>query len=141
MSQLPNRYGRLIEAIFFKHYQAGTIQIEFERAELVSMAQDLGIRLPKNLGDVVYTFRYRHELPERIATTAPAGAEWIIRPAGRGRYHFALVAQSTITPSLLLAETKIPTPHRVSSCATRWATNRACWPRFVTTGCSTSSRG
>lgn len=108
MSQLPNRYGRLIEAIFFKHYQAGTIQIEFERAELVSMAQDLGIRLPKNLGDVVYTFRYRHELPERIATTAPAGAEWIIRPAGRGRYHFALVAQSTITPSLLLAETKIP---------------------------------
>jgi len=56
---------------------------------------------------VLYSFRYRTPLPASIAQTAPAGFEWIIRPAGRALYRFVLVRQSIIAPSSVLAETKI----------------------------------
>jgi hypothetical protein len=57
---------------------------------------------------VLYTFRYRASLPERITSTAPEGYEWIIRPAGIARYQFALTPRLVIIPSNILAETKIP---------------------------------
>jgi hypothetical protein len=68
----------------------------------------LGIVLPKNLGDVLYSFRYRTLLPKSITSKAPKGHEWIIRPAGKGKYKLAIVKQSAIIPSSVLAETKIP---------------------------------
>lgn len=80
----------------------------FERAEINQVADELGIELPKNLGDVLYSFRYRFKLPESIIAKAPKGTEWIIRPAGRGRYKFTAVKYSTVTPSSILVETKIP---------------------------------
>lgn len=108
MAESTNRYTRLIEAIFFKHYHDGDSLVDFERADIVTMAVELGIQLPKNLGDVIYSFRYRTGLPSSITGTASAGFEWAIRPAGKGRYRFALVQQNAITPSPLLVETKIP---------------------------------
>lgn len=71
-------------------------------------AEELGIGLPKNLGDVVYSFRYRTILPESVRAQAPEGQEWIIRPAGRSRYRFVATAFATIRPNELLAETKVP---------------------------------
>lgn len=106
-SKIANRYSQLIEAIFLKHYQEGTNQIPFDRAEITAIASDLGIALPKNLGDVIYSFRYRVPLPSGISEKAPEGFEWIIRPAGRARYRFVLVRQSVIFPSSVLVETKI----------------------------------
>ena len=103
-----NRYTRLIEAIFLKHYQLGATAIAFERNEINQTAEELGMVLPKNLGDVLYSFRYRTQLPSSIIEKAPEGYEWIIRPAGRSRYSFVLVRQSIITPSQVLVETKIP---------------------------------
>ncbi len=64
--------------------------------------------MPKNLGDVLYSFRYRTLLPKSIASKAPKGYEWIIRPAGKGKYKLVIVKQSVIAPSSILAETKIP---------------------------------
>jgi hypothetical protein len=52
-----NRYKALIERIFRSHYRRRSSRLEFERDELVATARDLGIRLPKNLGDVIYSFR------------------------------------------------------------------------------------
>lgn len=66
------------------------------------------ITLPKNLGDVVYSFRYRVPLPQRVRDRAPKGQHWIIRPAGRGKYKFVASALASITPNPLLAETKVP---------------------------------
>jgi hypothetical protein len=103
-----NRYSRLIEAIFFKHFYEGMDEIVFEREEIVKAAKELNIILPKNLGDVLYTFRYRASLPESITATAPEGFEWMIRPAGRSKYTLALVQQSIVVPSNMMAETKIP---------------------------------
>jgi hypothetical protein len=103
-----NRYGKIIEAIFFRYYQKGSREVPFDREDIVTAAKELEIRLPKNLGDLIYTFRYRLSLPESIKAKAPKNEEWIIRPAGRSRYVFVATAMGNILPSSLLAATKIP---------------------------------
>ena len=70
----------------------------FERDDIVRAAKRLKIKLPKNLGDILYSFRYRGALPESVTAKAPAGEHWIIRPAGRSRYCFALTRQPSIVP-------------------------------------------
>ncbi len=104
----PNRYARIIERIFLNNYKEGATQITFERADIERAAKDLGIQLPKNLGDVLYSFRYRATLPNPIRSTAPQGMTWIIRAEGRSRYTFALVPDRPIIPNELLVETKVP---------------------------------
>jgi len=103
-----NRYDQIIERVFFEHYQKGDDEVPFERDDIVRVARDLQIDLPKNLGDVIYSFRYRGALPEAVRKCAPAGKEWVIRPAGRSRYCFTARVTATIVPARLLAETKIP---------------------------------
>lgn len=103
-----NRYAKILEAIFRKRFKPGATEIEFERAEFSQAADKLGIALPKNLGDVLYSFRYRTLLPKSITSKAPKGYEWIIRPAGKGKYKLVAVKQANISPSHVLAETKIP---------------------------------
>src|SRR5512138_2064182 len=107
-SKEPNRYTKILEAIFARHYEKGSHEISFERTEFSQVAEELGITLPKNLGDVLYSFRYRTPLPKLITSKAPKGYEWIIRPAGKGKYKLVLVKESAIVPSSILAETKIP---------------------------------
>ncbi len=77
-----NRYKALIEKIFFDLYEAGSTEIFFDRTELESAAVALSVDLPKNLGDVVYSVRYRTAMPESILATQPEGMEWIIEGAG-----------------------------------------------------------
>ena len=79
-----NRYTRIIERIFFDHYTEGAVEVSFDREDITRVAGEMKIDLPKNLGDIVYTFRYRGQLPESVRAKAPQDREWIIRPAGRG---------------------------------------------------------
>lgn len=58
-AKVKNRYTKIIEAIFDKHYSEGVKEIDFEREEFSEIAKQLKIKLPKNLGDILYTFRYR----------------------------------------------------------------------------------
>lgn len=69
-SSRPNRYEQLIGEIFNRHYSPGAREVIFDRDDLVRVATELGVRLPKNLGDLVYAFRYRAALPERIRDLA-----------------------------------------------------------------------
>jgi hypothetical protein len=103
-----NRYSQIIEAIFFGVYESDIKEINFTREEIEITADRLGIKLPKNLGDILYSFRYRTSLPSEIINTAPEGFEWIIRPAGRALYNFVLIKQTSFKPNENLAETKIP---------------------------------
>lgn len=103
-----NRYSQILESIFAKHYKKDVWEIEFERTEINQAAEELGIKLPKNLGDVLYSFRYRTNLPTSIISRAPKGFEWIIKPAGKGKYKLMIAKQSIFAPSAMLAETKIP---------------------------------
>ncbi len=108
MSSTTNRYAQIIEKIFFKHFKEGATEAVFEREDIVRVARELKIKLPKNLGDVLYSFRYRVNLPEAIRTKAPEGREWIIQPRGKARYAFVLAQMSIIIPSPSLIEIKIP---------------------------------
>lgn len=105
---IANRYARIIERIFFSHYTEGATEVCFERSEIETVAQELQINLPKNLGDIIYSFRYRVALPMSIREKATEDRQWIIRPAGRSKYCFALVAEHNIMPTAMKAETKVP---------------------------------
>jgi hypothetical protein len=106
--QTSNRYLALIESIFFDSYDDGVTSFEFDRADIERKAEALQIELPKNLGDVIYSIRYRSALPESILATQPEGLEWIIEGAGRARYRFRLVAETRIRPREELVKTAIP---------------------------------
>ena len=71
-----NRYQAIIERIFFNHYKPGRTEFEFEREEIVAVGRKLGIKLPKNLGDILYSSRFRSNLPAPIAETQPQGMGW-----------------------------------------------------------------
>jgi hypothetical protein len=112
----PNRYHQIIEHIFFEYYVEGAEEVAFERRDIENAAKALGIRLPKNLGDIIYSFRYRTLLPESVRAKAPESKIWIIRPAGRSLYRFVAVIDRPLVPQDLLPQTKIPdaTPAIVS---------------------------
>lgn len=119
MADEPNRYSALIEKIFFDRFADGARQLEFERVDIEFAASDLGIKLPKNLGDVLYSFRFRTPLPSRILATQPEGMEWLITMAGKGRYRFTLFSLSRVTPNkdLMLIAVPDSTPEIIRSYA------------------------
>ena len=114
-----NRYSALIAEIFGNHYQPGITEFVFERSELIDCANKLQVELPKNPGDVIYSFRYRNDFPQTIQETAPDGLEWIIVGAGRAKYRFKLVKLNRIVPRDDLIKVKIPdsTPEIINAYA------------------------
>lgn len=103
-----NRYKALIEKIFFDHYVDGATTLDFTRREIKDAADALGVALPDNLGDVLYSFRFRTDLPERVLATQPEEMEWVIELAGQSRYRFTLVKINRILPRDDLARIDIP---------------------------------
>lgn len=83
------------------------------------VAAQLDLRLPKNLGDLIYSFRYRKKLPAEIVRTATGKKEWVIEPAGRAKYRFRLAGPSRIVPRPDLIAIKIPdaTPEIIAAYA------------------------
>lgn len=104
----PNRYQALIADIFLHHHRKGLTAIPFTRVELIANADKLGIILPKNPGDILYSFRYRNPLPDVILKTQPEGMEWVIEGAGRAKYEFRLVPINRVAPNPNLITIKIP---------------------------------
>jgi len=108
MAKKLNRYAAIIEKVFFDRYEDGAQIVDFERTDFETTATTLGIELPKNLGDVLYSFRFRNELPARITATQPEGMEWVIELAGRAVYRFNLVKINRILPREDLVRIDIP---------------------------------
>jgi hypothetical protein len=104
---MENRYNQLIEKIFFLKYREGSKIVEFIRSDIENAAKTLHLKLPKNLGDVIYSFRFRNELPAKITDLATHNEEWIIKLAGRSTYCFSLEQKLDIKPNLNLVHTKI----------------------------------
>jgi len=115
----PNRYTAIIQRIFEDHYQPGDTEFEFARDEAALIAKELNIKLPKNIGDIFYSFRYRNELPESIKKTAEPELEWIILGAGKAKYKFKQFKLNRIEPRDDLITIKIPdsTPEIISAYA------------------------
>jgi len=119
MASKLNRYAALIEKVLFDRCESGDRVVEFERTEIEAAAAKLNIALPKNLGDVLYSFRFRTPLPERTLETQPEGMEWLITMAGKGKYRFLLFSLSRILPNDDLATIALPdaTPEIIRSYA------------------------
>jgi hypothetical protein len=115
------QYAPIIARLFRKFRTGNETEFEFHRDELVKAAKDLRLERPDNLGDIIYSFRYRRSLPDEIVKTAPEGKAWIIEGAGRSRYRFRLadVGGASIKPRDDLAAIKIPdaTPEIISAYA------------------------
>lgn len=110
-------YSRLIHYIFEKNYRPDMKEIPFRREDLSVAAEAANIQLPKNLGDVIYSMRYRTPLPESVSRTAPSGMEWVIEGKGKSNYAFRLVPMAWIVPNPHMAPIKIPdaTPEMVAA--------------------------
>lgn len=115
------QYAPILIHVFRKYWAKGTGEFEFHRDELVEAAETLGIERPDNLGDVIYSFKFRRDLPRDILQTAPKGKAWMIEGAGRSRYRFRLVeiGGTTIAPRNDIAAIKIPdsTPEIIAAYA------------------------
>jgi hypothetical protein len=107
-SNKANRYKAIIEKIFFDRYEKSATHVEFERIDLENAAAELDIKLPKNLGDILYSVRYRIPLPDRVLATQPKGQEWIIEGTKRSKYAFKLVTSTRVKPNASLAAISIP---------------------------------
>ena len=103
-----NRYEAITEKIFQRHHEKGATQFSFNRDEMEAVAKQLKIVLPKNIGDLIYSFRYRTHLPATIGNTAAKGSEWIIEAAGRAKYQFKQVKINRIVPRPELITIKVP---------------------------------
>ena len=114
-----NRYRALVKKIFLDRYVKGAKEVAFERKDLEEAATSLKIVLPKNLGDVIYSIRYRTPMPKEVLDTQPKGMEWIVEGTGRAQYSFKLVRINRIVPNPSLVKIKIPdaTPEIISAYA------------------------
>lgn len=101
-------YDRIIQKIFWDHYQEGATEFEFIRREIVEAKDQVAPELDLNPGDVPYSYRYRRSLPPDILATQPEGLEWIIEGAGKSRYRFRLVREIKIVPNPTLVQIPIP---------------------------------
>lgn len=102
-----NKYSAILSDIFKHHYRARLQEFTFQREELESTARRLGMPL-KNLGDLIYSYRFRTAMPEEIRATEISGREWIIELAGDAVYRFRLAKINRILPRENQYEIKIP---------------------------------
>lgn len=111
-------YETIILDIFERHYK-GDEEFEFDRDEIAAAALRNGRAAPKNLGDVIYSYRYRRPLPTQILDAQPSGRHWLILGAGDARYRFRLTDLATVVPTKGLLVRKIPdaTPEIISQYA------------------------
>lgn len=101
-------YAQILSKIFLDKFKPGIETIEFTRDEILSAATDLGLKQPKNAGDVVYSYRYRSDMPEAISKNASEGKAWIIIGIGDSQYAFKLSHTPFVEPNRALQRIKIP---------------------------------
>lgn len=114
-----NAYKALIERIFLDRYVEGATSFEFERDDIPNTAEALGLGRPKNVGDVIYSLRYRTAMPDAVLATQPPGREWVIEGAGRAKYRFVLVPLNRVLPRTDMAAISVPdsTPEMIRAYA------------------------
>jgi hypothetical protein len=114
-----NRYKVLLRKIFADRYIDGATEVLFKRTDIEAAAEQLGIQRAKNIGDVIYSVRYRTPMPDEILATQPEGMEWVIEGIGRSQYAFKLVRINRIEPNNALVKIKIPdaTPEIIAAYA------------------------
>jgi hypothetical protein len=115
-------YAKTICQVFDDHYEPGINRFEFTRSELAKAAKAAGLDVTgdeelgkKNLGDIIYTFRFRQDFPPSIKSKAPSGKMWIITGKGDALYEFRLITIPTLAadPSWFITKLHDATPEIV----------------------------
>lgn len=101
-------YEQILVHLFLKHFTDGATRVRFTREELPEAAAAVGVNVPKNLGDIVYSFRYRNSFPPAIADNAPEGMVWQLVTSEAAIYEFRAVTPSNLDPRADLAVIKVP---------------------------------
>lgn len=113
------QYETIINEIFRRHYEGNCNEFTFLREEIEKVGNEMGVGVPRNLGDVVYTYRHRRPLPPEILATQPGGMFWLILGAGDAVYRFRLsrLAHIVATPGLLVRKIPDATPEIIRNYA------------------------
>lgn len=103
-AQKKQTYNRIITSVFTDKRPAGANHFSFSRDDLLKAASSLGLEIngdesvvARNIGDIIYTFRFRKDFPASILKTAPPGRMWIILGTGIGAYEFRLITAPTLS--------------------------------------------
>ena len=108
-SRVASKYDKIIKDVFFTYYKQGCREFDFVREDLEKSSERLNIKLPKNIGDIIYSYRFRKSFPKEILETCTNGEEWVIEGIGDAKYRFKLLASSAkINPNSNLYQIKIP---------------------------------
>ncbi len=115
----PNetRYVQIMSKLFADRWDKKSKEFVWDRDELTRIANELGIKVPSNLGDNIYSIRHgREDLPDQIRNCAPAGKAWLLLPNGKSSYRFVLAARAFLDPDTSKLPIKVPdsTPQLVA---------------------------
>lgn len=99
---------RIIAKIFADRFTPGMNEVAFQRDELVAAAEALGEPRPKNLGDIIYSLRYRIPLPASVRDAAPPNSEWAIFLGGNAVYVLRAVPFNLIEPRMGIRTIRLP---------------------------------
>lgn len=109
MAKQNSKYDEIILSIFKEKYSPNLTHIRFSRDELSKKAIELNISVPKNLGDIIYSYKYRKPLPQEIIDTARIDHYWRLHNIGSAEYEFLLTKGSEfIKPDPMMMTIKIP---------------------------------
>lgn len=108
MAKANKKYETIIQEIFRRHYRGDHKEFVFDRDEIAEIADTTGVGRPKNLGDVIYTYRHRRMLPQSILDTQPKDLHWLILGAGDAKYRFRLSKLAYIEPTTGLLVRMVP---------------------------------
>jgi transposase len=109
ISPEDNRYVAVMKKLFAEKFKEGSDGFDWERADLDRLANEIGIKVVKNLGDNVYSIRHgREDLPEEIRALAPKGRFWLLLPNGKSAYRFVLTDRAFLDPDDARRPIKIP---------------------------------
>lgn len=114
-----SRYARIFSTLFDRHPDALQTGFVWQREDIENISKELGIKTPKNLGDTIYSYRHRKELPDAILSRAPQGYAWLLLPHGRSAYRFVLAHRTFLEADQSLPVADIPdaTPQIVAKYA------------------------
>ena len=107
-------YGDVISRVFELHFKPGCKRFDFARTDLLVAMQNMGLDLTgdektvaRNIGDIIYSFRFRRDFPETILKTAPSGKMWIILGRGDAKYEFRLITEPKLAMDEALPVSKL----------------------------------
>jgi hypothetical protein len=119
-SEKGRKYKPVIEKLFLKKFKKGATEVNFTRTELQEVATAMGLS-PKNLGDLIYSFRYRASLPQSIIDAAPKNHVWIIVGKGDAQYRMVAVSEDYAFIKPRAGKSLIDIPDATPGVITRYA--------------------